>query len=862
MTVRSGSRLGPYEIVDLLGAGGMGEVYRARDTRLDRPVALKVLSDVLSTDPSSRARFEREAKAISALNHPHISALHDVGRTDSTDFLVLELLEGETLAMRLARGALPLAQLLRIGSEIADALGAAHWQGIIHRDLKPANVMLTPTGVKLLDFGLAKPHPIQISDASTVAANGPTGRGTIVGTLQYMAPEQLQGLESDARTDIFALGLTLYEMATGRKAFEAPTQATLIARILDTDPPAVSSLVPLAPPSFDQLVQRCLAKDSADRWQSAHDLALQLRWIHSQISGTFTAPAGARRKLRTSLWLPWLIAGVSAAAAIATAVRPRTPAFGEPPMRLDIRLAETTRLEWDGDGPQISPDGRLLAYAATVEGRRLLFCMNLLSRKTVTLPGTDDAASPFWAPDSRALGFFAAGSLKQISVDGGQPRTLAPSRFAGGGTWGPGFILFAPSWNGVIHRIPDSGGTPEPLGMPPPPNFGGYQSPHLLSDGRTFIAWERGRGELHAALLDDPGRIKTLETGALSGTHEQAGHLVYRRGTTLGARLFDARRLEFSGPFVPLAENVAAFSVSQSGTIVYRSEPPQARQLTWFTRDGARVGVVGEAAQIDGLGLSTSGRRAAIWRDTGGNVDLWSVDLKSGITSRLTNDPAMDADAVWSPDERMVAFSSLRSGGVAVYLKHLVDGKEELLAEHPDGFVVDSWTPDGKFVVARSVGRAVYLIPVTGDRKPRLLVDTPYGEDQLSVSPDGRWVAFNSDESGRVEVYVAAFPQFTSKRQVSAVGGVQPRWRGDGRELFFLSLNGSMMSVRVTAGAALMTDPPSLLFNSNIDPTAELNQYDVTPDGKRFLALDRVEHGGHTFTFLLNFVQSGQSANR
>jgi eukaryotic-like serine/threonine-protein kinase len=858
MTVRSGSRLGPYEIVDLLGAGGMGEVYRARDTRLDRPVAVKVLSDVLSANPSSRARFEREAKAISALNHPHICALHDVGRTESTDFLVLELLEGETLATRLARGALPLAQALGIGSEIADALGAAHWQGIIHRDLKPANVMLTATGVKLLDFGLAKPQPIQMSAAATVT-RGPTAEGTIVGTLQYMAPEQLQGLETDARTDIFSLGAILYEMVTGRQAFEASSHASLIARILDTDPPPVSSLLPLTPPPFDQLVRRCLAKDRADRWQSAHDVALQLRWMESQVSASLTVPAATARKPRTLPWLPWSMAGVATAAAIATAVLPRAPAFDAPPMRLDIRLPETARLE-ELDGPQISPDGRLLAYAAMVEGRRLLFCMNLVSRQTLALPGTDDASFPFWSPDSRALGFFAAESLKQVSVDGGQPRTLAPAKFDGGGTWGPGFILFAPSWNGVIHRIPDTGGKPEPLGMPPP-DSGGYLAPQLLSDGRTFIAWERGRGELRAASLDDPGRIKTLETGVRWAIPHQAGYLVYRRGKTVGARPLDARQLEFSGPFVPLAENATAFSVSRSGTIVYRSDPPETRQLTWFRRDGARAGVVGEAAEIDGLGVAPGGRRAAIWRRTGGNVDLWNVDLKSGITARLTNDPALDADAVWSPDGRMLAFSSMRSGrGVAVYLKHLVDGKEELLAEHADNaLLVDTWTPDGKFVVARTFGRAIYLVPINGDRKPRLLADTPYVEDQLSVSPDGRWVAFNSDESGRWEVYVAAFPQFTAKRLVSAAGGVQPRWRGDGRELFFLSPSGSMMSVTVTLGPELVTDPPTVLFTSNIDPTPATNQYDVTSDGKRFLALDPVEHRGHTFTFLLNFLQSGRS---
>jgi eukaryotic-like serine/threonine-protein kinase len=865
MALPSGSRVGPYEIVDLLGAGGMGEVYRARDTRLDRLVALKILSDALAGDVSARTRFEREAKAISALNHPHICALHDIGRADNTDFLVLELLGGETLAGRLTRGALPLAQVLRIGSEIADALGAAHRQGIVHRDLKPANIMLTPAGVKLLDFGLAKPHPIQMSAGVTVAhTSGATAQGTIVGTLQYMAPEQLQGLETDARTDIFALGAMLYEMATGRLAFEAQSQASLIARILDTDPPPMSTLVPLAPPAFEQLVQRCLSKEPAERWQSAHDLALQLRWMQAQVSGTSSAPAPGTRRARTRVWVPWSVAAVLGVIAVVAVLWPRTDAIDPPPMRLEVHLPAAARLDAP-DGPVVSPDGRWLAYTATtVESGRQLFYTDLLSQQTVALPGTDGAYLPFWSPDSRGIGFFAGASLKQVSLDVRQPRTVAPAPVGRGGTWGPGFILFAPTIAGVIHRVPDTGGRPEPLQMPPPPEGGGYVMPHLLPDGRSFVVWERGRSELHAVSLDDPGRLKTVETGDMLVAQHQAGHLVYRRGTTLGARPFDVRRLEFSGPFVPLAENALMFfSISTSGTIVYRSEAPRPRQLTWFDRNGARIGTVGEPGDIVGLGMAASGRRAAVWRNANGNVDLWHVDLASGITSRLTSDPGQDTDAAWSPDERTLAFSAQRGGRFAVYLKHLVDGKEELLAQHPnESLVVDTWTPDGKFVVARTVGRQVFLIPLTGDRTPRLLVDTPYIEDELKVSSDGRWVAFNSDESGRWEVYVAAFPDFTFKRQVSAAGGVQPHWGADGRELFFLSLSGSMMSVRVTPGPELMMDPPSVLFTTNIEPNANLNQYAVTPDGKRFLTLDRGEHRAHTFTFLLNALRPGMKTSR
>jgi eukaryotic-like serine/threonine-protein kinase len=860
MALGAGTCLGPYEIIARLGAGGMGEVYRARDTRLERTVALKVLPDDLAADGPSRTRFEREAKAISALNHPHICGLYDIGRHENTDYLVLELLEGDTLAARLQRGALPFSQVLKIGAEIGEALGAAHRQGIVHRDLKPANIMLTPAGVKLLDFGLAKPAPIHVDGAVTVAHTANLTRpGTIVGTLQYMAPEQLEGKEADARTDIFGLGAILYEMATGRRAFEAPSHASLVARILDTDPPPMSTLIPVVPPAFEQLVQRCLAKDATERWQSAHDLALQLRWLHTQVSGAAGAPAASTRRPRTGRWLPWSIAAMFGVAAVMGALWPRTPAMEAPPMQLDVGIPDAARLAFQ-DGPVISPDGRWLAYTALVESRRQLFYTDLLSQQTIELTGTDGAYLPFWSPDSRTIGFFADPSLKLVSIDTRQPRTLAPAPSGRGATWGRGFILFAPTADGVIERVPDTGGKSEPLQMPPPPQTGGYMYPHLLADGRTFLVWERGQSELYAVSLDDPSRRKTLETGNVSVMQHQAGHLVYRRGTTLGARRFDVRPLDFSGPFVPLAQNAQmVFSVSSTGTIVYRSEPPRLRQLTWFSRDGLRIDTAGEPGEILGLGMAASGRRAAIWRNTSGNVDLWNVDLASGITSRLTIDAAQDTDAAWSPDERTLAFTSLRGGRAAVYLKHLADGKEELLARLADEpLFVDTWTPDGKFVVARSYGRAVYLIPVTGDRMPRLLVATPYIEDELKISPDGRWVVFNSDESGRWEVYVAAFPDFTLKRQISASGGVQPHWRADGRELFFLDLNGAMMSVRVTPGPTLATDTPAILFTTNIEPNANVGQYAVTPDGKRFLALDRGEHRTQTFTFLLNALRPGK----
>jgi eukaryotic-like serine/threonine-protein kinase len=858
MPLLSGNRLGPYEVLDLLGAGGMGEVYRARDTRLDRTVALKVLPGSLTSDEPSRARFQREAKAISALNHPHICALYDLGRTDGIDFLVLELLQGETLAARLARGSVLLSQVLRIGSEIADALGAAHRQGIVHRDLKPANVMLTPTGVKLLDFGLAKAAPILPPGVTVFQTGDLTAHGTIVGTLQYMAPEQVQGLEADARTDIFALGAILYEMVTGRRAFEGQGQASLIAKILETDPPAVSSLVPIAPPALDQLVQRSLAKDPADRWQSAHDLALHLRWMQSQLSGTGIGNATTRPTPRTRAWLPWTVAALCAAAAAGAMLLPFRPAAVEPapPMRFDVALPRDARLDTP-DGPVISPDGRLLAYAAVVNGRRQVFRLDLSSQETAALPDTDGAYLPFWSPDSRAVAFFTTEGLKTVSVTGGPAHILAPAPEARGGTWAPGVILFAPTPGGVIHRVADTGGPATALAMPPPPKGGGYWLPQLLSDERTFLVWEAGADALYASSLDRPGTLKRVDAGGGPAVYA-AGRLFSRQRNTLVARAFDAHLLELTGGVVPLADRGSTFSVSTGGVLVYLSEAVRPTQLTWFNRDGTRTGALGDPGYIGGVALAPSGRRVAVFRDTGGNTDLWIVDVTTGITSRLTSDPAVDADPAWSPDERTIAFTSRRSGQYAVYSKSLIDGKEEPLTQG-EPMVVDTWTPDGQSIVVRTVGRAVYTVSVHGDRTPRLLVDTPFVEDELHISPGGRRVAFNSDESGRFEVYVASFPELTSKQQVSVHGGVQPQWRADERELFYLAPDGTLMSVSVEPGGEFVARAPTKLFRTSADPTPNRPQYTVTADGKRFLALDAGESRAQAFTFLLNLLRPGDT---
>jgi Tol biopolymer transport system component len=842
----------------------MGEVYRGRDTRLDRPVALKILAPELANDAEFRARFTREAKAISALNHAHICGLYDMGREHDTDYLVLELLEGETVAARLARGPLLLTQVLRYGIEIASALEAAHRQGIVHRDLKPGNVMLTPAGTKLLDFGLAKHDTGSAVQALSMVATAPgtaTAQGTIIGTLQYMSPEQVQGQPADARTDIFGLGALLYEMATGRRAFEATTQASLVAKILETEPPVVSSVAPLAPPALDHVVQTCLAKTPAERWQTAHDVKLQLEWIQAQ--GSRTQPASAPRK-RAASWL-WGITGTAAGALVATGLlvllmRPLAPAR---PMRFDLTVPSDMRTEHYNHGV-ISPDGQRFVFEATVSGNPQLVMRDMASAELVVLAGTEGAWRPFWSPDGRSLAFFHPdGHLKQVVLPGGVVRVLADSKYNPHGnhegTWRGDRILFV-AGDRRLYSVAAGGGTPRALDLLPHARQRHFASPSLMPDGRHFLLSVEDEPGVYVASLDAPGIQKVMDDA--SNPLYRAGHLFYSRGTALLARPFNAERLEFSGTEVQVSDQGFDLSVSDDGMIVYRPTNVAASTLTWFDRGGRRTGTLGKPGPYQLVVLSPQGRHATVVRcETElDSCDLWDGDLATGIFSRLTTHPGLDSDPAWSPDERALAFGSMRLGRTALFLKDLVRGTEEPLVAFDDSLVLDQWTPDGRFVIARTFAGAVYAIPLDGDRKPRLLADTPtYIQDELRVSPDGRWVAFNAGQSGRWEVYVAAFPAFTSRRQISEAGGVQPQWRADGRELFYLAPDGSMMSAMVDTRRGLTVSPPSRLFSSGLAANPNVAQYAVTADGQRFLGIERATSVS-SFTFLINRLKP-QPAN-
>jgi Tol biopolymer transport system component len=859
MALQPGATLGPYEVLSLIGAGGMGEVYQARDTRLDRKVAVKVLAPELATDAQFRARFEREAKAISSLNHPHICGLYDIGRERDVEYLVLELLEGESLAARLERGALPLSQVLRFGLEIAGALEAAHRQGIVHRDLKPGNVMLTPAGTKLLDFGLAKNLMGASEQALSQLATAPgtaTAEGTILGTLPYMAPEQIQGLPADARTDLFALGTILHEMATGRRAFEATTQASLIGKILETEPPAVSSLAPFTPPALDHVVQGCLAKAPTDRWQAAHDVKMELQWIQAQGSGIETA-APTAVSLRRMSWIPWSVAAASLALAATMLLRSPRPVVTQEasPARLELALPPEIRRPARG---AISPDGNRFVFAATVEGRRQLVLRDMASTVLVALEGTDGASNPFWSPDSRSVAFFdAGGRLKRVPAMGGPVRVIAADIVLPdgptGATWRDGVILFAPL-DGRVYRVAETGGKVTPVDtLPWKPEQRGYAFPWFLPDGHFLVTFLDDQ-VVYVVSLDAPGSRKIIDDAAQAVY--ATGHLIYSRPAGVFARPFDADRLEFTGAEMQLTHGAGEVSVSDQGTIAYGAEGASLSRPTWFDRSGRRTGTLGKSEPYRQLVLSPRGRHATVVRlDPQGNGDLWDVDLASGIFSRLTTDPAHDADPSWAPDERALAFTSFRTGRAAVFVKDVTTGNEKPLVPFHQDVALDQWTPDGRFIIFRTFGKAVYAMPLNGERTPRLLVDTPFIEDEVHVSPGGRWVAFNADESGRWEVYVAAFPDFTSRRQISNGGGVQPQWRADGRELFYLGADGSMMSVRVDARTGLTASPPTRLFATNIAPEPFVPQYGVTADGQRFLGLDRAG-ADQSLTFLLNWLNA------
>ena len=858
MTLAAGTRLGSYEVVAQIGAGGMGEVYRARDPRLNRIVAIKVLPAHLAENADLRERFEREARTVASLNHPHICTLFDIGRQVETEFLVMEYLEGETLAQRLAKGPLPLDEVLQYAIEMADAIDKAHRSGIIHRDLKPGNIMLTKSGTKLLDFGLAKLQqdvaPATPFSQLPTVAQAVTAQGTILGTLQYMAPEQVEGKtdEIDARTDIFAFGAVVYEMATGIKAFDGKSQASLIAAILEREPPAMSSLQPMTPQALDRVVKTCLAKNPEDRWQSARDLSRELKWISvSKGDGSGTAAAVPNRKTATAL--PWII--LCAFLVIVTA--------GVTWWRLS-RPSESTMyfrgpVSFSARDLAVAPNGHTVAATGYKESARksVIWIYEVGSQDARPVADTEGASFPFWSPDGRFLGFFADGKLKKLDLDGGTVQILTDAPTGRGGTWNKdGVILFAPSGalGGGLYRIPASGGTPTLVSAPDASRGEqGHRWPVFLPDGKHFLylAFDvRLRSDVNAiyvGLLDS--HEKRFVTKALANAAYAApGYLLFYRDNTLFAQKFDPARLEAQGDPVPVLGEIqsltrmarVSFAAADGGLLVAQtSRAVSFSQLIWFDRKGNQIDAVRKPDEYANVFLSPDGKSVAMDRTDSAsqNTDVWIYQLQGEGAKRMTFDPSIDTMPVWSPDSSRLAFSSSRQNMFNMYLKDTNGAQEEKLIAHVDtDEYPNDWSRDGKYLLYT---RGPDLWSLTFPE----MQSTPFLKAASTLrngrfSPDGKWVAYSSNESGKWEIYVTSFPEARGKWQVSSGGGEQARWRGDGKELFYLSSDDKLMAAPVTEGTNFDAGVPVALFQASpreAAATSEQAFYDVSRDGQRFL---------------------------
>ncbi|HKW32855.1 MAG TPA: protein kinase [Candidatus Acidoferrum sp.] len=871
MSLVSGTKLGPYEIVEPLGAGGMGEVYRGRDKRLERTVAIKVLPAHLSNDPVRKQRFEHEAKTISSLNHPHICVLHDVGHQDGLDYLVMECLEGETLAKRLERGPLLLEQALKYSAQIADALDKAHRSGVIHRDLKPGNIMITPSGAKLLDFGLAKPAAPVLSGATqtTLGPRSPmTDEGTIVGTFQYMSPEQVDGKELDGRSDIFSLGAVLYEMVTGKKAFEGKSQLSVASSILEKDPQPISTVKPTTPPTLDHVVSRCLAKNPEERWQSGRDL----KWALELAIGP-RPPMPARASWR-SRWVIGAVAVIIASAALWSFwPRPqpveRIMQFRiEPPPGADFIFGV-------GGGNAISPDGRMAAFVAASAGSPKLWIRSLDSMVARELPGTDNAQFPFWSPDSKSLGFFGNGRLQRLDLTGGPPVTLAPAPNGRGAAWSSkGAIIFAPNAGTGLWKVSENGGPFTHLTVvQQAQGENTHRWPLFLADGQRFIYYARGEnaesGSLYLSSLEQPQARALIAKGIYPaaaysparGKHSE--YLYWLRERTLMAQPFDSQHGRFSGDAVAVsgAEAISSVSsapgnvrpsvsVSNDGTILFGTGSDR-YQLTWFNREGKVLSTVGQPDRYVSLRLSPNGKSiATVLADSGSHSDLWLVDLSRAIPSRLTFMEAFGTGA-WSPDAQRIGYHILL-GRRLLAMRTSGGGQEETVLQSQSPVYLNDWSPDARYLVYTQLSREgrneLWLLSLNEGGKPIPFLQTSFNALQGEVSPDSKWIAYTSDESGGLdEVYATSFPSSGAKWRVSSGGGSFPRWSRNGKELFYRALNGMLMVASVReAPHSLEFGTPSALFRISEPQGIVCYPYDIGLDGQRILTLVPSRVGGES----------------
>jgi len=871
----------------------MGEVYKARDTRLDRSVAVKILPAHLSDRPEAGERFEREARTISSLNHPHICHLHDVGEQNGVRFLVMELLEGETLADRLRRGPMPLEQALRYGVEIAEGLEAAHRRGVVHRDLKPGNVMLTKTGAKLMDFGLAKENtsskPVSVELTATMTSSHATPltqQGTIVGTFQYMAPEQVEGKEADARSDIFSLGAVLYEMISGKRAFEGKTLVSVAAAILEREPEPIRTVQPATPPALERVVKKCLTKDPDARWQSAGDLASELKWIaEGPASGMGEQPAASSLPKKHAL-LPWVVAVVALIAALTLAVLRSGGREAKPLVRTQIVASDKFEFNFVGDNggpPMISPDGAHIVFSAHTQGKQQLFLRSLDNLTPQPLPGTEEANFPFWSPDSRSIGFFAGGKLKRMEIGGGPAVILCDAPIGRGGSWSAnGTILFSPQFSAAIYQIPAEGGTPAAL-TKLTDKYTTHRWPAFLPDGKHFLylaanhTAPTGDTGVFWASLD--GKENKLVVLSPSNAIYTAGHLLYVRQNALVAQPFDPSSGELKGQASVLNDDVqvdnsvwrGTFSVSENGIMVYQpGQAGGALELTWFDSHGGKTGNLSGPDDYYQIELSPDGKKAAVVVGSFVQV-IWIYDVEHNTRTRFTFGKDVNLSPIWSRDGKQIAYMAGPAAGLTqqTILVKAADGSGEekkLLDVGAYSGLQDGlcdWSADGRYILyvagTASVGNGtdIWVLPLFGDHKPFPYINAPGNQQHAQFSPDGNWVAYSSDESGQLEVYVAPFPWTGAKWQVSNGGGALPRWRRDGKKIFFLRMGSTaVFAADVSShGSSFEVDEVRTLFNiNNLSPNTAGQQYAITGDGQRFLQITTGEAGKLPLTVIQNWT--------
>ena len=846
MPLAPGTKLGPYEISAPLGAGGMGEVYRGRDMRLDRAVAIKILPAQFSSDPLRKQRFEREAKTISSLNHPHICVLYDVGKQDGVDYLVMECVEGETLARRLEKGALSLEQVLKFGMQIADALDKAHRSGVVHRDLKPGNIMLTATGAKLLDFGLSKPVAPLSGLASLTAAvtqSSPmTEQGAIVGTFQYMSPEQIEGRELDGRSDLFSLGAVLYEMLTGQRAFVGKSQLSVASAILEKEPAPITSIKPMTPPALDHAIRRCLTKDPEERWQTARDLMLELRWIAEAAVAGAPPQADSRPKFRERLG--WVVAAAFAIACVAVTVwfvRRETPA---------VQVLRSSLLPPAGSSflPYnfaMAPDGSRLAFVAIgPDGGTNLWVRGLSSSNAQQLTNTEGATYPFWSPDSLHVGFFARGRLKTVDLVNSAVQNLCDVAPGFGGTWNQdGIIVFASGITGPLYRIPATGGTPEEVTKVPPGSSESHHWPFFLPDGKHFlyfVNWSSPSGSPHDGLYVaslDGDAPKSISSDIAGNVLFVSGNLMYVRDRTIMAQPFDTTRLQTTGPAHPLTQPEvdkffdfwqSGFSASQDGKLVFHSAGDAPSRLLWYDSAGKELGPFPEIG-YEGPEFSPDGRSLAVYSDDehNGKHFIRVYDLKRGISTRLT-DGGNESNPVWSRDGKTIAYRDASLSIEAIPADS--SGAPRPIVQGTNVIPCD-WSADGHLI---------YMSIGAGGGFPGLYVYSPMDQRSTQVvkfgaepqfSPDGKWIAYIVIPMR--QILVQPFPGPGAHIQISnATGAAQPRWSRDGRKIFYVQPDRKLMVVNFDP-IKHSVGPPQVFAQTRIAVTTfGWFQYDVSPDGR------------------------------